>query len=277
MENHIPIESRTSITVGENFYTVDNIVYTQYDPNFKYLTGTYIIYNNVLYKVLRNSLGVVPSAGSNFEEVQAYDNLNRTITVDYYNESGLSGSSSSEGVVSGDYITSSDLTNTLAGYVTSSSLNSTLTDYATQSYVDSVVSGVDHSGYVTNSGLNDTLSNYVTSSDLSSTLSGYVTSSDLSNYVTSSSLTSTLGSYVTTSNLTSTLGSYVTSSSLSSTLSSYATNTSVTTLSNQIAEMETTLDEAAKLATSAHELVLTLQQGIATIQEFIEDLHGPIT
>ena len=90
-----------------------------------------------------------------------------------------------------NFVTNTDLADTLTAYVTSTSLATTLTNY------------------VTNTSLATTLADYVTNSDLTTTLTNYVTNSSLS----------------------STLNNYVTNSSLSSTLSAYALNNQVVHLS----------------------------------------------
>lgn len=80
-----------------------------------------------------------------------------------------------------NFVTNTDLADTLTAYVTSTSLATTLTNY------------------VTNTSLATTLADYVTNSNLTTTLADYVTNTSLSttlnNYVTNSSLSSTLSAY----------------------------------------------------------------------------------
>lgn len=118
-------------------------------------------------------------------------------------------------------VTETDLASALSPYATKSMLS----DYVTSSNLSSTLAN-----YVTNSNLTSTLANYVTSSNLSSTLA---------NYVTNSSLSSTLASYVTSSALGTTLSDYVTDTELGTALNSYVKNTSLTTTLRDYATLDT--------------------------------------
>ena len=96
--------------------------------------------------------------------------------------------------------------------------NIPLLSYLNNNFVTNTDLADTLTAYVTNTSLANTLTNYVTNTSLATTLADYVTNSNL---------TTTLTNYVTNSSLSSTLNNYVTNSSLSSTLSVYALDANV--------------------------------------------------
>lgn len=215
--------------LNNNLYKVDGNIYNYYDENALMPKGSYVIYNNTLYKILKNATGVEPGTDTTyFEEQTPVDNLNKCVTRDELNKTlDSSDSSDSDSDESGGGSSASpgvDLTN----YLT---VNSAASTYATIDSLTGYAKTSDLNGYVTESDLAgftkpSDLENFATLSDLESyakitdlesyakisDLEGYAKSSDLEGYITEADLadyakTSDLDSYLLKADFNSTLAS----------------------------------------------------------------------
>ena len=139
------------------------------------------------------------------------------------------------------YVSSEQLTNTLANYTTIENLTQTLGNYPTktelntklESYPTETELGTTLQDYVTSDSLNTKLESYPTETELSQTLANYPTETELGttlqSYPTKTELSTTLQDYVTSDSLNTKLESYPTETELSTTLQSYVTSDSLNT------------------------------------------------